>query len=193
MNPSTPTPILATERLVLRPGLPADAGAIAAFLRENDAHLAPWSPEPPPEHFDASFWAHKLAAEAADRAAGRGVRFLFAPPEAPDAVIGWAHFSTIVRGVWHCSNLGYAIGAGHQGQGLMLEGLRGALAHAFGPMNLHRIQANYMPANVRSARVLRTLGFKVEGYAYDFLRIAGRWEDHVLTSLTNPDWRDPTP
>lgn len=35
------------------------------------------------------------------------------------------------------------------------------------------------------------LGFKVEGYAYDYLLINGRWEDHVLTSLTNPAWTPP--
>ena len=29
----------------------------------------------------------------------------------------------------------------------------------------------------------------VEGYARDFLQINGRWEDHVLTSLTNPAWQ----
>jgi hypothetical protein len=27
----------------------------------------------------------------------------------------------------------------------------------------------------------------VEGYARDYLIVAGAWRDHVLTSLTNPD------
>ncbi len=181
---------LRTERLLLRPGAPADAAAMAAFLRDNDAHLAPWSPTPPPAYYTEAFWAHRFTTETADREADRGIRFLFAMPDDPAGVIGWANFSTIVRGVWHCGNLGYALGAGAEGKGYMVEGLRGAIAHMFGPMNLHRIQANYMPANVRSAKVLRTLGFKVEGYAYDFLRIDGRWEDHVLTSLTNATWRE---
>lgn len=183
---------LRTERLLLRPGTPADAAAVAAFLRTNDAHLARWSPAPPPGSLTEAFWAERLATEAADHAAGRGVRFLLATHDDPAGVIGWASFSTVVRGVWHCANLGYALGAAVEGQGYMVEGLRGAIAHMFGPMNLHRLQANYMPTNARSAKVLRTLGFKVEGYAYDYLRINGRWEDHVLTSLTNPDWREPT-
>jgi ribosomal-protein-alanine N-acetyltransferase len=38
---------------------------------------------------------------------------------------------------------------------------------------------------VRSGRLLRALGFVVEGYARDYLQINGRWEDHILTSLTN--------
>lgn len=193
MLPTAEFPLVRTERLVLRPAQVSDAAVVAAFLRDNQDHLNRWSPAPPPEYLTEAWWARRLEAEAADRAADRGVRFLLATPDDPAGMIGWAHFSTIVRGVWHCANLGYALGAGHEGRGYMVEGLRGAIAEMFGPRNLHRIQANYMPANARSAKVLRTLGFKVEGYAYDFLRIDGRWEDHVLTSLTNPDWREPTP
>jgi ribosomal-protein-alanine N-acetyltransferase len=47
-----------------------------------------------------------------------------------------------------------------------------------------------MPRNERSAALLRRLGFSVEGLARDFLLIAGRWEDHVLTSLINPQWTE---
>lgn len=46
--------------------------------------------------------------------------------------------------------------------------------------------ANYMPANARSAAVLQRLGFTIEGTARDYLFLAGAWQDHVLTSLTNP-------
>jgi ribosomal-protein-alanine N-acetyltransferase len=49
--------------------------------------------------------------------------------------------------------------------------------------------ADYMPRNRRSAAVLRQAGFVVEGYAREYLRIDGRWEDHVLTAITNPDWK----
>jgi len=37
--------------------------------------------------------------------------------------------------------------------------------------------------------VLRRAGFTVEGFARDYIMINGRWEDHILTSMTNPDWR----
>ena len=45
----------------------------------------------------------------------------------------------------------------------------------FGPQNLHRIMANYMPSNARSGSLLRRLGFREEGLAKDYLRINGRW------------------
>jgi ribosomal-protein-alanine N-acetyltransferase len=47
--------------------------------------------------------------------------------------------------------------------------------------------ANYMPENERSANLLKKLGFEREGFARSYLKIAGRWRDHVLNSLLNPD------
>ena len=43
-----------------------------------------------------------------------------------------------------------------------------------------------MPANVKSERLLRTLGFEREGYARAYLKIAGQWKDMVLNALINP-------
>jgi ribosomal-protein-alanine N-acetyltransferase len=46
--------------------------------------------------------------------------------------------------------------------------------------------ANHMPSNVKSERLLRTLGFEREGYARAYLKIAGKWEDMVLNALIHP-------
>ena len=46
-----------------------------------------------------------------------------------------------------------------------------------------------MPSNERSARLLHRLGFVIEGHAKKYLLINGQWEDHILTSLTNENWR----
>jgi ribosomal-protein-alanine N-acetyltransferase len=53
---------------------------------------------------------------------------------------------------------------------------------------MHRITASYLPHNQRSGKLLKRLGFVVEGYAYDYIMINGKWEDHILTSLVNPNW-----
>lgn len=53
---------------------------------------------------------------------------------------------------------------------------------AFEALGLHRVMANYQPANERSGRFLRRLGFVPEGYARDYLYINGMWRDHILTS-----------
>ena len=61
-----------------------------------------------------------------------------------------------------------------------------ALKYAFNELELNRVMANYMPGNERSGNLLKKLGFSEEGLAKKYLKINGRWEDHVLTSLVNP-------
>jgi ribosomal-protein-alanine N-acetyltransferase len=55
-------------------------------------------------------------------------------------------------------------------------------------LRLHRVQANHLPENQRSARLLQRLGFRVEGLAREYLYINGAWRDHVLTALTYPQF-----
>jgi ribosomal-protein-alanine N-acetyltransferase len=86
--------------------------------------------------------------------------------------------------------LGYGLDREAVGNGLMEEALRAVIELGFDELNLHRLMANYMPTNTRSARLLRKLGFVVEGHARDYLRLAGAWQDHVLTALTNDRWSE---
>jgi ribosomal-protein-alanine N-acetyltransferase len=47
-------------------------------------------------------------------------------------------------------------------------------------LRLHRIQAGTLPHNVASQTVLKRCGFIEFGLAPEYLRIAGRWQDHRL-------------
>ena len=80
-------------------------------------------------------------------------------------------------------NVGYSIDAELQGRGLMQKALRQTLGYMFEDVVMNRVMANYMPRNISSSRVLKKLGFGIEGYARSYLKIAGKWEDHILTSL----------
>lgn len=71
----------------------------------------------------------------------------------------------------------------------MSEAVKKATEYMFEEQNIHRIMANYIPSNQRSAKLLQSLGFTIEGLAKNYLLINGQWEDHVLTSLTNQQWR----
>jgi ribosomal-protein-alanine N-acetyltransferase len=51
---------------------------------------------------------------------------------------------------------------------------------------LHRIMANHMISNVRSEKLLMRLGFEKEGLAKSYLKINGKWQDHILNSLILP-------
>jgi ribosomal-protein-alanine N-acetyltransferase len=70
----------------------------------------------------------------------------------------------------------------------MYEALTAAIKYGFEELNLHRVMANYMPTNERSGKLLGRLGFTVEGYARNYLRLAGDWKDHILTALINESW-----
>lgn len=183
------TPVLETERLYVRPALAGDVPAIVAFYRDNRQHLAPWEPLRPRNFHTDKFWKGQVERLAEEWRAGRGLRLFLFPKARPTKVIGNIGVSNIVRGVAQYANVGYAIAEREQGKGLMREALQATIAHAFGPMNLHRLMANYMPRNEPSGALLRRLGFVVEGYARDYILIAGRWEDHVMTSLTSTEWK----
>jgi ribosomal-protein-alanine N-acetyltransferase len=75
----------------------------------------------------------------------------------------------------------------------MHEALLATLDEVFGPVvNLHRLQANHRPENLRSAAVLQRLGFHREGVAPQYLFIDGAWRDHVVNAKINPSFRRPS-
>jgi ribosomal-protein-alanine N-acetyltransferase len=182
-------PVLKTERLILSVGDASLAPAVAAYLRDNRSYLAPWDPLRPDNFYSDAHWKDQLPRNRADFEMASAVRLLIQPRNAPNAVIGLASFTAIARGPAHFCFLGYSLAEKAQGHGYMTEALKAATAYMFSEWRMHRIMANYMPHNVRSGHVLRRLGFVVEGYARDYLQIAGKWEDHILTALINPDWQ----
>lgn len=106
-----------------------------------------------------------------------------------DALVGVFNFSEIVRGSFHSAYLGYYGFRGNTGKGYMKEGLALALDTAFANLALHRVEVNVQPGNERSIGLVTTLGFTQEGFSRRYLRIAGRWRDHVRFAMLAEDWR----
>ncbi len=178
-----------TPRLVIRMAMPADAPLVASFLCDERAHLAPFEPPRKPEYFTEEYWRIQCVRQVQEFLDGRSLRLWLFDAARPEVVLGRAGLSRIERGGFCACNLGYALRQSAQGKGLMHEALTAILGHAFDTMGLHRIEANYKPHNERSGRVLEKLGFVKEGLAHEYLLINGRWQDHVLTALTNKTWQ----
>ena len=100
-------------------------------------------------------------------------------------LVGVVNLSEIVRGNFHSAYLGYYAFAPHHGQGLMAEGLRRVIRDAFERLKLHRLEANVQPGNRASRVLVRSLGFRREGYSPRYLKIAGRWRDHERWAITS--------
>jgi ribosomal-protein-alanine N-acetyltransferase len=180
-------PEIQTERLLLRLPPVTAADAVAAYLERNRTFHAPWSPHTSESYYAASFWREQLERDESAFDAGDALRFcLFERGEPSGRVVGRAHFSSFMRGPFQACFLGYDLDEAVQGRGYMSEALPAAIAFVFNELGLHRVMAGYIPTNERSGRLLRRLGFTVEGYARDYLLIAGRWQDHILTALVNP-------
>ncbi|MEZ4227172.1 MAG: GNAT family N-acetyltransferase [Polyangiaceae bacterium] len=188
---SSPSPVLLQgSRIQLLQPPPTRAKAVLRYYWENRTHLAPWSPPHPPGYYSEEFWRHRLAANRAEYLEDRSLRLLVASLE-DDSIIGNVGFTEIRRGALQACCLGYSVAATCEGKGFISEALSLAIPFVFERLALHRIEAAYVPHNRRSARVLERLGFAVEGYAHQYLYIAGEWRDHVLTSLTNPNLSEP--
>jgi len=108
-------------------------------------------------------------------------------------LVGAINIDNIVRGFFRSATLGYYAFLPHAGKGLMREGLVLALNHAFRGLRLHRIEANIQPTNTRSIALVKSLGFKLEGYSPKYLKISGRWRDHERWALQASAWRPSRP
>jgi [ribosomal protein S5]-alanine N-acetyltransferase len=177
---------IVTERLVLRPPTTNDIAAMRRALRNNSAHLRPWSVAPAPGEDPTSLASVSRAVLQHRREWKRGQTFvlIIGPREDDRTVIGRIALGGVLRGAFQNAYLGYWIDQQHQGQGLATEAVRALTAFAFSAAQLHRIQAAVMPRNSGSLRVLEKAGYRREGFAERYLYIAGRWEDHVLYALT---------
>lgn len=179
-------PRIETERLVVTLLRPSLAELMVRFRLENRSHLMAWEPLRSPQFYTEPFWQAQLQANLIDFSRGESCSFVMLD-RAETRVLGVINLTQITRGTLQSCQMGYALGGAFEGQGYMQEGVSAAVQYAFSELKLHRINANYIPHNGRSARLLTRLGFEVEGRARAFLKINGQWEDHILTAVINPD------
>ena len=99
-------------------------------------------------------------------------------------IAGVFTISQIVRGAFQSAYLGYYANARYAGRGMMREAMEQVLDHAFGPLALHRLEANIQPGNGPSIALARGAGFRLEGFSPRYLLIGGQWRDHERYAIT---------
>jgi len=174
-----------TERLLLRELGPEHAGAVRDYgLRSAVSHLE-WDPRRPADYWELPIVAERLHEQLSEARAGTSLCLCISAASNPDAVIGVVNLRNIIRGALMSAHVGYALAPEAVGQGYMTEAVDCVVRVAFTQLGLHRLEVNIMPRNTRSLGVAKRTGFTEEGYSTGYLRINGRWEDHVRLAQLN--------
>lgn len=163
---------------------PEDAGVIADLQTRNRAFLAPWEPVRDDTYFTVV--GQRADITTALERHGRGESLPLAVLDRDGEIAGRLTLSGIVRGPFLSCSMGYWLSEDRTGQGLATEAVEAAVEIAFSEMGLHRVEAGTLRSNAASQGVLGRAGFEQYGLAPAYLKIAGRWEDHVLFQRLNP-------
>lgn len=170
---------------LLRPLRLDDAAELAELVTRNRTFMAPY--EPPREESYYTVAGQEAVVRdllAADEAGTNVARAIL---DADGAIAGRVNLNNIVRGPFLSASLGYWVSAHCNGRGLATRAAAAAIRIGFEEEGLHRIEAGTLVDNLASQRVLAKNGFERFGLAPRYLRIAGRWQDHVLFQRINDD------
>ena len=186
MNIAAPIslPVIETARLRLREQREGDANALLAVYGDPRA-MAYWSG--PPWTDIAQAHAHLQRAQR-DLESGGVLPWAIADI-ASDELIGTLTLFKLDRD-HRRAEIGYILGTPHWGKGLAGEAMRAVLRHAFGAMQLERIEADTDPRNAPSLRMLERLGFKREGLLRKRWFVNDEWCDSAWLGLLREDFTE---
>jgi RimJ/RimL family protein N-acetyltransferase/predicted kinase len=179
----------AGEAVTVRPIQHGDVEPYRRAVGMSRERLARWNPVDPDDivrHLTAQSDLH------------RTFLVLAKDPCGEHGVVGKINVTNVVRGRFQSAALGYDSYDPYAGRRLFREGLGLVVGVAFTPreaggMGLHRVEASVQPGNVASAGVLRSLGFRHEGFTPRMLRLGGPdgredWRDHERYAVTADEW-----
>ncbi|MBV9654251.1 MAG: GNAT family N-acetyltransferase [Acetobacteraceae bacterium] len=176
---------LRTRNLLVRPLGQIAPTLLHGYLIQNRHSHGQWEPARSDDYFALESVKARFVSGEFETPDERRFALLL---QGGSDLAGVVNFTNIAGYPFEACHLGFSIAAKHEGKGLMREALLCTITHVFQTLGLNRVMANFVPRNVRSALLLSGLGFTIEGFAKDYLCIAGRWEDHLLTSVLRKDW-----
>ena len=145
---SEPLPLVVLE--------PPESALLQAYYLENRGHLAPWEPARDEAYYSVASMRN-LVAERHRQFLDKTALHLCAIDDG--RMVAECNFTNIVRGPFQACNLGFSVAKSKEGRGFMTTVVRQGTEIMFSQYGLHRIEANYMPRNARSPRVLERCGF----------------------------------
>lgn len=183
----TTGPVIEGRGVLLRPPRAADYQPWAELRELSAAYLQPWEPAWAEDDLTRPAFRRRLSVYAREMELETAWPF-FIFSNAGQTLVGAVTLSNIRRGVAESGTLGYWIGRPFAGRGHATAAVRAVLGFAFDTVDLHRVEASCLPANLASRRVLQKSGFRQEGEARAYLKINGAWADHLLFGVVSDDW-----
>jgi ribosomal-protein-alanine N-acetyltransferase len=173
---------LETERLRVRPLCSRDRNEFIRVRTISAELYNRWVPTQvgaPADIFDAEL-------EKSETGRATGINFRFVGVTDTGAIAVFVNLTEIVRGVFQNAYASWSVAPDLARQGYTTEGVAAVLDFAFSGNGaaLHRVQANIIPSNEASIRLAERVGFRREGLAERYLRIAGEWQDHLMYART---------
>jgi ribosomal-protein-alanine N-acetyltransferase len=173
-----------SDGLLLRAPRMDDYVDWAQLRQESRQFLAPWEPIWPLDDLTRQSFRRRMKRYHDDMVADLAYTlFIFEP--STGSLMGGLTLGNVRRGVSQSATLGYWMGQPFAGRGIMTKSVKIATEYAFNKLGLRRIEAGCIPGNTASIRVLEANGFEREGYAKEYLCIAGIWQDHYLYARLN--------
>ncbi len=172
-------PALQGDRIFLREPEFGDFDAWADLRQASRAFLEKWEPTWAQDEFSRAAFRQRIRIYSQRARDDDGYAF-FIFEKNSHHLLGGVTLSHVRRGVSQSATLGYWMGAPYAGKGLMRDALGAVLVAASSRFGFHRLEAACLPHNDRSRRLLLACGFELEGMAKSYVKIAGRWEDHLL-------------
>lgn len=170
-----------TERLILKVLDDSFTSEVLDFYSRNAKFLSNWEPARELEFYSEQYQRKQLNDELNRIQAGNLFKvWMFSKEDSQyNKIIGSIALNEIIRGCFQSCFLGYKIDETYRNKGYMTEGVSKIVEYAFRELNLHRIEANIIPSNLASIRVVEKNGFINEGVSRKYLKINGVWEDHI--------------
>jgi RimJ/RimL family protein N-acetyltransferase len=168
-----PQPTLTTERLILRPCVAEDAGAIQRLVSDieiarNTLHI----PHPYPEG-GAAQW---IARHAERYETSSEIVFAIVTRDTNElaGVIG------LVPKPHNRGEIGYWVGIPYWSRGYATEAVREVIRYAFEDIGMNRIEAAHFSRNPASGRVMQKAGMQHEGTHRESVF---KWDEYLDTEM----------
>lgn len=162
--------------------VPADislAEQVVDYYKRNRDFLEAFEPVRSEEFFSLEYQQAVLKKEMSEYEERTAFRFYILSMEQPTKIIGIIGLNNVVWEAFCSAFLGYKLDKDFVNKGYMSMAVGMLTKYAFEELGLHRIEANVMPKNKASLRVLEKNHFVNEGVSKYYLNINGVWEDHI--------------